>query len=591
MIKLSDNALKTLQLRYLRRDEYGVLAETPEELFRRVAKAIAAAESKFGNRENEKEWEEEFFNLMSTLTFLPNSPTLMNAGLEHGQLSACYVLPVEDSMEPIFETLKDAALIQQSGGGTGFNFSNLRPEGDYLSHSGGTASGPVSFMKIFDAATQHIKQGGRRRGANMGVLNVDHPDIIKFITSKKESGTLNNFNISVGITDAFMEAVNSGYKWELKHPLTRKIVHTINALELWQLIINSAWETGDPGLVFLDEIDRGNPTPGIGRIECTNPCGEVPLLPYEACNLGSFNLSKMLTFKDGKADIDWEKIKNVTHRSIRFLDNVIEVNNYIIPEIEKMVKGNRKIGLGVMGWADMLIQLGIPYDSEEAIALGDNLMSFINEESFKASAELAQDRGVFPNWDKSIYFPDTPIRNATRTSIAPTGTISILANTTSSIEPVFALVFERKNVLNGEVLPEVNQLFLDKLVKLGYSKEDVLKQLRSESEKAFLDSLPKEILHLFPTALGISTKYHIGHQVAFQKHTDNAVSKTINLPESATVKDVEDAYLQAWRHKAKGITIYRYNSKHTQVLNTISDSQHIPSLMQDGIGTCKVCVE
>lgn len=589
MQELSNNALKTLQLRYLRRDDHGNLNESPDGLFRRVAKAVAQAEALFGKPQQVELKEKAFYELMSSLSFLPNSPTLMNAGTDHGQLSACYVLPVDDSMGPIFETLKNAALIQQSGGGTGFNFSRLRPENDFLSHSGGTASGPVSFMQIFDAATHHIKQGGKRRGANMGILNVDHPDILQFVTAKKKADVLTNFNISVGITDAFMQAVETGSEWELKHPITGKAESKVNARELWEIIVQSAWESGDPGLVFLDEIESGNPTPGVGRIQATNPCGEVPLLPYEACNLGSIHLAKMLKKENGQYTIDWEKLSATVFTAIRFLDNVIEVNNYVIPEISDMVKGNRKVGLGVMGWAEVLIMLGIPYDSDAAIELGEKLMAFVNDESMKASQELAAERGVFPNWEKSIYYPHNPVRNATRTSIAPTGTISIIANTTSSIEPVFALVFERRNVLNGEVMPEVNQLFLSRLKDIGYSEEQVLGHFSSDAEQDFIDSLPGEIKQLFPTALNISYKYHIMHQVAFQKHTDNAVSKTINLPESATVEDVENAYLMAWKNKAKGITIYRYNSKQTQVLNQLHKEHHVPALMQDGVGTCKVC--
>jgi len=581
---LSPSALKVLESRYLLRNENGVLIETPEKLFRRVASKVAEAELKFGDTSQKVIWEAEFFRILTSLDFLPNTPTLMNAGTQLGQLSACFVLPVEDNLPAIFDTLKNAALIQQSGGGTGFNFSRLRPEGSYITKTGGTASGPVSFMQVFDATTEHVKQGGKRRGANMGILNVDHPDILKFINIKKEQGVLQNFNISVGISDAFMNGVERNAGWDLINPVNGKIVSTVNSRAIWNEIIKSAWESGDPGLIFLDEINRKNPVPGIGKIEATNPCGEVPLQPFEACNLGSVNLCNMVKEKGGKSVTDWDKLSETVRLGIRFLDNVVEINNYLLPEIENIARGNRKTGLGVMGWAEMLIKLGIPYDSDQAVEFGSAIMKFINEKSFEYSCKLAESRGVFPNWEKSIYYPHTKIRNATRTSIAPTGTISIIADTSSSIEPLFALAFERKHVLNGETMKEINHLLVE---KIGSEKISALSNLNDAS---LIKMVPENIRGLFHTALNISWENHLKHQAAFQQYTDNAVSKTINMPESATTEDVERAYKMAWQMKAKGITIYRYNSKHAQVLNVPSEESEFPALLHDGTASCKVCV-
>lgn len=575
----SENAIKVLESRYLIKNAEGTLMETPAELFRRVASHIAKAELHFESGKDAKKWEEKFFDMMSELKFLPNSPTLMNAGTALNQLSACFVLPVEDSIEAIFETLKNTALIQQSGGGTGFNFSALRPNGDFISKTSSYSSGPIAFMKIFNEATENIKQGGKRRGANMGILNVDHPDIEEFILVKKEEGVLSNFNISVGISDAFMKAVEENKMWELKHPSTRKVMRTIPAKELWDLITKNAWESGDPGLVFLDSINKTNPTPAVGNIICTNPCGEVPLLSYEACNLGSIDVAKF--FDENKKQIDWKDLAETISNAVRFLDNVIEINNYVIPEIKTMVTGNRKIGLGIMGWADLLIKLEIPYASEEAIKLGEELMKFINEKSAEASAVLAKERGVFKNWEKSIYSPNKPLRNATRTSIAPTGTISIIANTSSSIEPLFALALHRENVLEGQSLSETNQLFVDYLKKNNWYSEKIIQQVNQTGMIGATD-LPDKVKNLFKTSLEIEPHWHIKHQVAFQKHTDNAVSKTINLPNEANVNDVSDAYRMAWKHNAKGVTVFRYGSKQKQVLK--SGAEEI--LNQ---GSCKVC--
>lgn len=580
MHPLSHNAIRVLESRYLLKNSDGSIVETPEQLFKRVAHHIANAEHLLNNSEQQLHWEKEFFAVMSRLEFLPNSPTLMNAGLPLNQLSACFVLPVEDSIADIFTTLKNTALIQQSGGGTGFNFSALRHNGDFINSSHGYSTGPISFMKIFDAATDNIKQGGKRRGANMGILNIDHPDIEDFIELKNVEGVLSNFNISVGITDAFMNAVEKNADWELKHPISRKSIKSIAARALWNKIISNAWLTGDPGLIFLDTINESNPTPKIGAITCTNPCGEVPLLPYEACNLGSIDVAKFYNEKKNK--IDYEGLEKCIATAIRFLDNVIEVNNYVIPEIKTMVKGNRKIGLGIMGWAELLIKLETPYASEKAVKLGEELMAFINEKSFDASQKLAEERGVFKNWDNSIYNENIKLRNATRTSIAPTGTISIIAGTSSSIEPLFALAIHRENVLNNETLTEINEACLSYLKRKNLLTDEIVSEIK-KTGSIQNTGLPNEIKDLFKTSLEIEPYWHIQHQVAFQKHTDNAVSKTINLPGGATVADVENAYLTAWKNKAKGITIYRYGSKSQQVLHSGTDET-------ENQGSCKVCV-
>jgi ribonucleoside-diphosphate reductase alpha chain len=579
-LKLSDNAMKVLQSRYLL--HLNGIIETPEQLFRRVAGAVASAELKWGTKQDAEKWENDFFEVMTKLLFLPNSPTLMNAGTKLNQLSACFVLPVEDSLDHIFTSLKHAAIIQQSGGGTGFNFSHLRPKYDPLTITTGTASGPVSFMKIFNAATEHIKQGGKRRGANMGILNIDHPDIEEFIEVKKEKNALVNFNISAGISDAFMEAVDSNKEWKLIHPNSKEISKTIPAKKLWNAIIESAWQTGDPGLIFLDTINNANPTPALGTIESTNPCGEVPLLPYEPCNLGSVNLSKFVKQSNDNKEIDWGKLGKVIKVAVRFLDNVVEINNYLFPEIKAMALGNRKIGLGVMGWAEFLALLEIAYDSEKAIQVAELLMQFIQQKSIETSVELGRNRGEFPNWEKSIYYPKVKIRNATTTSIAPTGTISIIADTSSSIEPLFALAYRRQHVLNEETLLSVNELFINHLNKHGLYSKKIVEQVIKSGTAEQVKELPRAVKNIFKTALEISPSWHLRHQLVFQRFTDNAVSKTINLPELASVKDVEEIYRSAWRHKAKGITIFRYNSKGKQVMRRG---------IVYGEKTCKVCIE
>ena len=579
MIPLSENALKVLENRYLRRNLKGELVENADELFMRVAKAVAEAELEWGTHSEVEKWQNIFYESMRNLLFLPNSPTLMNAGTPLNQLSACFVLPIEDNLDSIFTTLKQAALIQQSGGGTGFNFSKLRPKNDLISVTGGEASGPVSFMKVYNAATEYVKHGGKRRGANMGILNVDHPDIEEFISSKKDENTLNNFNISVGIYDQFMRAVEAGESWNLIHPNSKSIVKTIKAKDLWKLIVENAWLCGDPGLVFLDTINASNPL--LGKIECTNPCGEVPLLPYESCNLGSINLSKFVEHERGKNIINYIKLHSTIEMAVRFLDNLIEVNRYLLSETKSIVTANRKIGLGIMGWAEMLIMLEMAYDSEEAVKLAEQVMDFIREKSREASVQLAKERGAFKSWEKSIFYPKTRLRHATRLSIAPTGTISIIADTSSSIEPLFAIAYRRSNVLNGITLLEINPLFIGYLKKNKLYSESLVEEVKETGYLQHIKQLPGEVKNIFKTALEISPAWHLKHQVAFQKYVDNAVSKTINLPEAASINDVSKNYMNAWRQKVKGITIFRYNSKNKQVLEKGISS---------GIKACKVCI-
>lgn len=581
MIPFSENALKVLESRYLRRNLKGELVETPDELFVRVAKTIAEAELEWGTQSDMDKWQEIFNDAMKNLHFLPNSPTLMNAGTSLNQLSACFVLPVADDIDSIFTTLKQAALIQQSGGGTGFNFSHLRPKDDFISITGGSASGPVSFMKVYNAATEYVKHGGKRRGANMGILNVDHPDIEEFIRSKKEEKELNNFNISVGITDKFMQAVEADQSSLLIHPNSKSTVKIIPAKKLWQLIIENAWLGGDPGLIFLDTINATNPLLSVGKIECTNPCGEVPLLPYESCNLGSINLSKFVEEKRGKKIIDYLKLGATIEMAIRFLDNMIEVNHYLLPETKAIVASNRKIGLGVMGWAELLIMLEIPYDSEEAITLADRVMNFFKEKSLEASVQLAKERKAFKNWEKSIFYPKIKLRHATRLSIAPTGTISIIAGTSSSIEPLFAIAYHRSHVLDGNTLAEINPLFIGNLQKNKLYSEALMEEVKETGSVKHIKQIPDSLKNIFKTALEISPAWHLKHQVVFQRYVDNAVSKTINLPEATTVNDINMIYLNAWRQKAKGITIFRYNSKNKQVLEKGISS---------GIKACRVCI-
>jgi len=568
-VSLTDNALHVLQKRYLKKDKQGQVVETPEEMFRRVARAIASAELIYNPKADVRAWEAKFYQLMANLEFLPNSPTLMNAGRELGQLSACFVLPVDDSMESIFDAVKNTALIHKSGGGTGFSFSRLRPEMDRVGSTGGVASGPVSFMRAFDTATDVIKQGGMRRGANMAILNVDHPDIMKFIFAKDDPSVLTNFNLSVAVTSEFMEAVKAGTDYNLVNPRTKEVEGKLNAKEVFDKIVDMAWKTGDPGIVFIDRINQDNPTPHLGKIESTNPCGEQPLLPYESCNLGSINLSKMLRTTNGAAEIDYPKLAETVKITVRFLDNVIDVNKFPLPEIDEMTKQSRKIGLGVMGFADMLIMLGIPYDSEEALQVGSDIMRFINEEATNASVELAKERGAFPTIEGSIYdVPGGPrLRNASRTTIAPTGTLSIIAGCSSGIEPLFALSFT-KNILDGAHLVEVNPYFERVARNEGFYSEELMQQLASGARLHQIDGVPDRVKRLFVTAHDISPKWHVKMQAAFQKSTDNAVSKTVNFPQEATREDIAKVYMMAYEEGLKGITIYRDRSRAEQVLVT-----------------------
>ncbi|NLX78065.1 MAG: vitamin B12-dependent ribonucleotide reductase [Clostridiaceae bacterium] len=566
-MKLTENAVRVLEKRYLAKDENGNLLETPELMFRRVAKTVAMADKDYVDEKELMAIEERFYNLMTQLYFLPNSPTLMNAGRPLGQLSACFVLPIEDTMEGIFDSVKNAALIHKSGGGTGFSFSRLRSKGSSVNSTGGVASGPVSFMKVFNAATEAVKQGGTRRGANMGILRVDHPDILEFITCKQNNDDITNFNISVGITETFMKAVEEGRDYDLIEPKTKQKSGTLNAREVFNLMVEMAWKNGEPGIIFLDRLNRDNITPELGEIESTNPCGEQPLLPYEACNLGSINLSLMLKETENGPEVDYDKLKEVVHESVHFLDNVIDVNKYPLPEIDKMTRGTRKIGLGVMGWADMLLKLGIPYDSEEAIALAEKIMGFIREEARRKSMEIAKVKGVFPYYDKSIYKgKKIKIRNATTTTIAPTGTLSIIAGVSSGIEPLFAISFI-KNVMDNDELVETNPIFSEAAKKRGFYSDELMRTIAKKGGVQDIKEIPEDIRRIFVTAHDISPEWHVKMQAAFQKHTDNAVSKTVNLRHDATLDDVREVFLTAYRMGCKGVTIYRDGSRDSQVLN------------------------
>ena len=569
-IHLSNNAIIVLEKRYLKKDKEGNVIETPANMFERVAKHVASAESLFNPPYNVGKAEKKFLKIMTNLWFLPNSPTLMNAGRRLGQLAACFVLPIEDSMDSIFETLKNTAMIHKSGGGTGFSFSRIRPERDIVLSTAGVSSGPISFMTVFDVATETVKQGGTRRGANMGILRVDHPDIESFIELKDDQSRLNNFNISVALTDNFMSALECDSEYNLINPRTTNIVKSISARRIFDMIVHSAWLTGEPGVIFIDRINRDNPTPHLGEIEATNPCGEQPLLPYESCTLGSINLSKMVS---GKA-VNYNRLKKTVHDAVHFLDNVIEINKYPLSNIEKMSKGTRKIGIGVMGFAEMLIKLGIPYNSEEAVSEAEKVMSFISQESKIASAVLGEKRGNFIHYKGSVYDTlQTPhMRNATTTTIAPTGTISIIAGTSSGIEPLFAIAQVRK-VLDGKSLSEINPLFVDIAKAKGIYKKKLVDELTDGKSLRDIESVPGHVKALFTTSHDISSEQHIKIQAAFQKHTDNAVSKTVNFCSGATESDIAKAYMLAHNYGCKGVTIYRDGSRQLQVLNIGSENK------------------
>ncbi|MDX1357574.1 MAG: vitamin B12-dependent ribonucleotide reductase [Clostridia bacterium] len=562
---LSDNGAKVLKKRYLSRDEEGNITETPEGMFRRVAHAIAQADLSFFNEDAVKKTEEEFYKMMVDLEFLPNSPTLINAGRPLGQLSACFVLPIDDSMEGIFEAIKNAALIHKSGGGTGFSFSKIRPAGSIVKSTGGIASGPISFMKVFNSATEAVKQGGTRRGANMGILRVDHPDIREFITCKQDNKEITNFNISIGITEKFMEAVENDTEYEIINPKSKRVVKKERARDIFGMIVENAWKNGEPGIIFLDRINRTNTVPGAGEIESTNPCGEQPLLAYEACNLGSVNLMKMLN-DDGKS-FNYDKLTQTIHKAIHFLDNVIDVNIYPHPMIAEKTKATRKVGLGIMGWADALFSMGIAYDSQEGVELGRSLMRYIDSETKKASMNLARIKGVFPYYDKSVFKEkDILIRNATTTTIAPTGTLSIIAGVSGGIEPAFALSFIR-NIMDSEDMVDTNPVFRDYLIESGLFSEELMMKIAGEGSIANIDELNEEAKKVFVTAHDISPEWHIKMQAVFQEYTDNAVSKTVNLRREATRDDVRDVFLMAYSLGCKGVTMYRDGSRDFQVLN------------------------
>jgi ribonucleoside-diphosphate reductase alpha chain len=588
-VNLTVNSIKVLERRYLKKDKDGKVDETPEELFWRVAKVIASADKNYGATESEtKKTTEGFYDMMANLEFMPNSPTLMNAGRPLGQLSACFVIPIEDTMESIFTAVKDTALIHKSGGGTGFSFSRLRPKNSPVASTSGVASGPISFMKVINSATEAVKQGGTRRGANMGILRVDHPNILEFICSKDDLKELTNFNVSVAVTDTFMKTVENDEYYDLIDPRTKEAYYLeekpvqYKAKEIFNMIVEHAWRTGEPGMMFLDKMNEANPVRKVGLYESTNPCGEQPLLPYESCNLGSINLSKMLKVRDQGSvisdqtppttsmEVDWDKLEDTVKKAVHFLDNVIDANNHPLPQIKENTEANRKIGLGVMGWADMLVQLGIPYSSDEAVKLAEEVMGFIQEKSHRTSSEIGKKRGNFPNWDRSIYWEKRiPMRNSTVTTIAPAGTISIIAGCSSGIEPLFAISYIR-TVMDNTKLVEVNPFFENEAKERGFYSEELMEKIAQKGLIQDFDEIPEDIRKVFVVSHDIAPEWHVRMQAGFQKYTDNAVSKTINLPNQATVGDVETAYRLADEVGCKGVTIDRDGSRDAQVLSTKS---------------------
>jgi len=571
-LNISENCLKVLEKRYLVKDKDGKVIETPEGMFRRVSRYIAKADKLYGASDLEiKETENKFYESMSNFEFMPNSPTLMNAGKDLGQLSACFVLPIGDSMESIFDAIKNTAMIHKSGGGTGFSFSRLRPKNSVVRSTGGVSSGPVSFMKVFNAATQAVKQGGARRGANMGILHVDHPDIMEFIRCKENDKEITNFNISIAVTEDFMNKVIADEEYSLIDPHNKKEVKKLRAKEVFDLIVELSWKNGEPGIIFIDRINKDNPTPKLGEIESTNPCGEQPLLPFESCNLGSINLAKTIC-GNGKKQVDWDALKELAHAGVHFLDNVIDMNKFPLKEIEKMTKTNRKIGLGVMGWADMLIKLEIPYNSEEAVQLGEKIMKFISDEARVKSQELSRNRGAFSAFKESIFNEAglKELRNATLTTIAPTGTISIISNASSGIEPLFALSYYR-NVMDNDKLIEVNTLFEEVAKKDGFYSRKLMEEIAEKGSIKDIEDVPEEYKKIFVTSHDIAPLWHIRMQAVFQKYTDNAVSKTVNFSHNATKDDVREVYMLAFKLGCKGVTIYRDKSREEQVLNINSN--------------------
>lgn len=612
-INLSENAIKVLEKRYLKRDTQGNCIEKPADMFRRVADTVAKGDLKYGaTKDDVKKLSDRFYDAITNCQFMPNSPTLMNAGRELGQLAACFVLPIEDSLEGIFETIKNTALIHQSGGGTGFSFSRLRPKNDVVHSTMGISSGPVSFMEVFNAATEAVKQGGTRRGANMGILRVDHPDILEFIDCKADNNKLNNFNISVAITDKFMEAYFNNEDYDLVNPHTKKTTGKLNAKFVFDKIVDSAWRNGEPGIVFIDTMNYDNPTPQIGAIESTNPCGEVPLLPYEACNLGSINLNKMVKENnDGTCSVDWDLLAKTTRTAIRFLDNIITINKYPLPQIAEMVNNNRKIGLGIMGWADMLMKIGISYASEQGTKLASQIIEFIDYESKCESIELSKERGRFANFKGSIYdsehylynkykdksagkisdeqwkeldnkIKEFGIRNATTTCIAPTGTISMIAGASGGIEPLFGLVFSRLILDNTEML-EINPIFKNYMIKHNLYSEELMKKIAIDGSIAHINNIPENVKKIFVTAHDITPYWHVKMQAAFQLHTDNAVSKTVNFVESATRDDIKETYILAYKSHLKGITVYRNNSRTFQPMNLKKEEKKSEEIIKEKI--------